>query len=69
MKAIKKIVSLALCAAITANMLVSSVSASSYSGTGESRLYNYKGYTVEYKVVNEWTGNQNIEIIVTNTGD
>ncbi len=50
-------------------MLVSSVSASAYSGTGESRTYTYNGYTVEYKVVNEWTGNQNIEITVTNTGD
>ena len=69
MKVIKKIVSLALCIAITANMLVSSVSASSYSGTGESRLYTYNGYTVEYKVVNEWTGNQIIEVTVTNTGD
>lgn len=65
----RKIISLILCAAITANMLVSSVSASAYSGTGESRIYTYNGYTVEYKVVNEWTGNQNIEITVTNTGD
>lgn len=64
-----KITSLILCAAITANMLVSSVSASAYSGTGESRIYTYNGYTVEYKIVNEWTGNQNIEITVTNTSD
>lgn len=69
MKVIKKIVSLALCAAITANMLVSSVSASSYPATGESQLYTYNGYSVEYKVTNEWTGNQIIEVIVTNTGD
>lgn len=69
MKVIKKIVSLALCAAITANMLVSSVSASSYPGTGESQLYTYNGYSVEYKVTNEWTGNQIIEVTVTNTGD
>ncbi len=66
---VKKIVSLVICAAVTVNMLVSSVSASSYSGTEESRVYTYNGYTVEYKVVNEWTGNQNIEIVVTNTGD
>ncbi len=66
---VRKITSLILCTAITANMLVSSVSASAYSGTGESRTYTYNGYTVEYKVVNEWTGNQNIEITVTNTGD
>ncbi len=64
---VRKITSLILCAAITANLLVSSASA--YSEAGESRVYTYNGYTVEYKIVNEWTGNQNIEITVTNTGD
>lgn len=64
---VRKITSLLLCAAITANLLVSSASA--YSEAGESRVYTYNGYTVEYKIVNEWTGNQNIEITVTNTGD
>lgn len=64
---VRKITSLILCTAITANLLVSSASA--YSEAGESRVYTYNGYTVEYKIVNEWTGNQNIEITVTNTGD
>lgn len=46
----RKITSLILCAALTANMLVSSAStsASAYSGAGESRIYTYNGYTVEY---------------------
>ena len=66
---VRKIISLILCAAITADLLVTLVSASAYSEAGESRVYTYNGYTVEYKIVNEWTGNQNIEITVTNTGD
>ncbi len=66
---VRKIISLILCAAITADLLVTLVSASAYSEAGESRVYTYNGYTVEYKIVNEWTSNQNIEIIVTNTGD
>lgn len=35
---------------------------------GEIGIFNYSGYSVEYKVVNEWEGNQNIEIKFTNTG-
>lgn len=33
------------------------------------RISTYNGYSVEYKVTNEWTGNQIIEVTVTNTGD
>lgn len=31
-------------------------------------IFNYLGYSVEYKVVNEWEGNRNIKIKFTNTG-
>ncbi len=30
--------------------------------------YNYDGYKVEYNVQNEWTGFQNIDVRITNTG-
>lgn len=36
---------------------------------GESKTYTHDGYTVEYTVKNEWTGNQNIEVTITNTGE
>ena len=65
----KKIISCALCAAMAANLFVPVISASAASPEVGSRVYTYNGYTVEYKIVNEWTGNQNIEITVTNTGD
>ncbi|MCM1061651.1 MAG: cellulose binding domain-containing protein [Eubacterium sp.] len=67
MRATKRIVSLVLCGALAVNTFAFSASADSYPKTENSRLYTYNGYTVEYKVVNEWTGNQNIEITVTNT--
>ena len=35
----------------------------------ESKVYTHDGYTVEYTVKNEWTGNQNIEVTITNTSD
>ncbi|MCL2053030.1 MAG: cellulose binding domain-containing protein [Oscillospiraceae bacterium] len=31
--------------------------------------FNYSDFTVEYNIMNEWTGFQNIQITVTNTGD
>ena len=34
--------------------------------TGE---YTYDNYTVEYTVSNEWTGNQSVEVKITNTGE
>ena len=39
------------------------------SAEAESKVYTHDGYTVEYTVKNEWTGNQNIEVTITNTGD
>lgn len=35
----------------------------------ESKVYTHDGYTVEYTVKNEWTGNQNIEVTITNTSN
>ena len=34
----------------------------------KDKIFNYLGYSVEYNIVNEWEGNQNIEIKFTNTG-
>ena len=31
-------------------------------------VFNYDAYSVEYTIVNEWSGYQNIEITLTNTG-
>lgn len=39
------------------------------SAEGEFKVYTHDGYTVEYTVKNEWTGNQNIEVTITNTSD
>lgn len=33
-----------------------------------SNLFTYSDYIIEYNVVNEWEGHQNIEIKLTNTG-
>lgn len=43
-----------------------SVPVSAEVGTTE---YTYDDYSVEYKVSNEWTGNQSVEVKITNTGD
>lgn len=34
----------------------------------DNGIFDYSDYTVEYNIVNEWEGNQNIEIKLTNTG-
>ena len=39
-----------------------------YAKTG-TETYTYEGYTVEYIVSNEWTGNQSVEVKITNTGE
>ncbi|MCL2052999.1 MAG: cellulose binding domain-containing protein [Oscillospiraceae bacterium] len=33
------------------------------------KIYYHEGYAVEYRVVSEWSGNQNIQVTVTNTSD
>lgn len=37
-------------------------------GSGKIKEYVHDGYVVEYNIVNEWTGNQNVRVTVTNTG-
>ena len=37
--------------------------------SGKIKEYVHDGYVVEYNIVNEWTGNQNVRVTVTNTGD
>lgn len=49
-------------------MLVMFESIPVYAKTGTER-YTYEGYTVEYIVSNEWTGNQSVEVKMTNTGE
>ena len=33
-----------------------------------THTYNYDSYTVEYAVLNEWEGNQSIQVTIQNTG-
>ena len=35
----------------------------------ESKEYIHDGYTVTYKVISEWTGNQNVNVTIENTGE
>ena len=49
-------------------MLVMFESIPVYAKTG-TETYTYEGYTVEYIVSNEWTGNQSVEVKITNTGE
>ncbi|MBE6838141.1 MAG: hypothetical protein E7507_01175 [Ruminococcus sp.] len=35
----------------------------------DTEEYTYDNYTVEYTVSNEWTGNQSVEVKITNTGE
>lgn len=62
----KKITALTVSAMLMLNMAATAVPVFA---EGESKVYTHDGYTVEYTVKNEWTGNQNIEVTITNTGD
>ena len=62
----KRITALTVSAMLMLNMAATAVPVSA---VGESKVYTHDGYTVEYIVKNEWTGNQNIEVTITNTGD
>ena len=62
----KRITALTVSAMLMLNMAATAVPVSA---EGESKVYTHDGYTVEYTVKNEWTGNQNIEVTITNTGD
>lgn len=37
--------------------------------TGNLKTYTHDGYTVKYSVTGEWTGNQSVQVTVTNTGE
>lgn len=62
----KRITALTMSAMLMLNITATSVPVSAESG---SKVYTHDGYTVEYTIKNEWTGNQNIEVTITNTGD
>lgn len=53
-------------AAIMCLMVFPNININADDENGE--IFNYLGYSVEYKVVNEWEGNRNIKIKFTNTG-
>lgn len=63
----KRMTALSLSVMLMLNMTATAVPVSA--ATGESKIYTHDGYTVEYTIKNEWTGNQNIEVTITNTGD
>lgn len=62
----KRITALTMSAMLMLNITATAVPVSAESG---SKVYTHDGYTVEYTIKNEWTGNQNIEVTITNTGD
>ena len=61
----KRVTALSVGVMLMMNMAATTVPVSA---EGESKVYTHDGYTVEYTVKNEWTGNQNIEVTITNTG-
>ena len=63
----KRVTALSLSVMLMLNMTATALPV--YATAGESKTYTHDGYTVEYTVKNEWTGNQNIEVTITNTGD
>lgn len=67
MKMYKRITAFLISTAITMNTSAALITSSAE--TGEKYTYTCKGYTVEYTVKGEWQGHQNIEVVVTNTGD
>ena len=62
----KRVTALTMSAMLMLNITATAVPVSAESG---SKVYTHDGYTVEYTIKNEWTGNQNIEVTITNTGD
>ena len=62
----QRITALTMSAMLMLNITATAVPVSAESG---SKVYTHDGYTVEYTIKNEWTGNQNIEVTITNTGD
>ena len=62
----KKITAFSVSFLLMLNLTATVIPVSAESG---SKVYTHDGYTVEYTIKNEWTGNQNIEVTITNTGD
>ena len=65
-KPAKRAVAFSLSAMLAVNTVIVSIPVSAEENKGTT--YTHDGYTIEYTVRNEWSGNQNIEITVTNTG-
>ena len=63
---VKRVTALSLSVMLMLNMTAIAIPVSA---EGESKIYTHDGYTVEYTIKNEWTGNQNIEVKITNTSD
>lgn len=64
----KRVTALSLSVMLMLNM-TTTAAVPVFAEAGESKIYTHDGYTVEYTIKNEWTGNQNIEVTITNTGD
>lgn len=62
----KKITAFSVSFLLMLNLTATVIPVSAESG---SKVYTHDGYTVEYTIKNEWTGNQNIEVTITNTSD
>ncbi len=63
----KRVTALSLSVMLMLNMTATALPVSA--AAGESKTYTYDGYTVEYTVMGEWAGNQNIQVTITNTSD
>ncbi|MBQ8612857.1 MAG: cellulose binding domain-containing protein, partial [Ruminiclostridium sp.] len=64
----KKLTSLILSLAIMLNT-AAGISLPAAAESESIKEYVHNGYTVTYKVVSEWTGNQNVSVTIENTGE
>lgn len=62
---LKRLVSAVLAASMAASVFIA---VPVYADT-ESTTYTYDGYKVDYTVTNEWFGNQNVNVTLTNTSN
>ena len=62
---LKRLVSAVLAASMAASVFTA---VPVYAETG-STTYTYDGYKVDYTVTNEWFGNQNVNVTLTNTSN
>ncbi len=54
---------------IMALNIVTSVPANVFAVTGDSHVYEKDGYTVTYKIGNEWDNNRSVTVTLKNTGE